>query len=105
MPKPILLIISGPPCTGKTILGKRIASQFHLPFLHKDGIKELLFDHLGWQDRTWSRRLGIASYALLFYFIEIQLQAGRSLIIESNFDPRLGTEQFLSLKAKYDFEP
>jgi len=57
MPKPLLIIISGPPGTGKTTLGKRMANELHLPFVNKDSIKELLFDHLGWHDRAWSRKL------------------------------------------------
>lgn len=100
-----LIIISGPPGTGKTTLGKRLAKDLNLPFVHKDGIKELLFDKLGWSDRAWSRTLGITSYALLYYFLETQLSAGRSCIVESNFHAEFDTEQFLALKAKYDFEP
>lgn len=100
-----LIIISGPPGTGKTTLGKRLAKDLNLPFVHKDGIKELLFDKLGWSDRAWSRRLGIASYALLYYFLEAQLSAGCSCVVESNFHAEFDTERFLTLKAKYDFEP
>ncbi len=105
MPKTSVIIISGPPGTGKTTLGKRLAQELNLPFVHKDGIKELLFDKLGWSDRAWSKTLGIASYALLFYFLETQLSAGRSCIVESNFHADFDTERFLALKAQYDFEP
>jgi len=104
MPKTALIIISGPSGTGKTTLGKCIAKELNLPIVHKDGIKEILFDKLGWSDRAWSRKLGIATYALLYSFIEVQLSAGRSCIVESNFHVEYDTEQFLALKAKYDFE-
>ena len=49
--------------------------------------------------------MGIATYALLYYFLETQLSTGRSCIVESNFHAEYDTEQFLALKAKYDFEP
>ncbi len=105
MNKPLIIIISGPPCTGKTTLGQRIATEFRLPFIYKDGIKEHLFDTLGWNDREWSKKLGFATYALLDYFMEVQLRAGVSFIVESNFAPESGTQTFLKLKALYDFEP
>lgn len=101
----IVIIVSGPPCTGKTTLARRIAGELRLPLVNKDGIKELLFDSLGWSDREWSRKLGIASYDLLYYFLEAQLQAGRSVVIESNFTPEFATARFLALKERYGFEP
>jgi predicted kinase len=105
MKKPLLIIVSGPPCAGKTTLGRRLAKALSLPFIHKDGIKESLFETLGWQDREWSQQLGRASSELLWYFAEAQLAAPRSLIIESNFDPTFATSRLLALKTKVDFEP
>lgn len=105
MTRPLLIIVTGSPGAGKTTLAKRISEEFHLPFIHKDGIKETLFDALGWSDRAWSRKLGVASYDLLYYFLEVLLQANTSLVVESNFDPQYSTPAFLTLKAKYDFEP
>ncbi len=105
MPAPLLVIISGAPGTGKTTLGRRIAEELRLPLIAKDDIKELLFDTLGWNDREWSRRLGIATFPLLYYFVETQLRVGRSLVVESNFRSELATPTFLDLKQKYGFEP
>jgi predicted kinase len=104
MAKPWLIIITGPPCSGKTTLGRRIASELRLPYLHKDGIKELLFDNLGWCDREWSRKLGRASNELLFHFAETQLAVGYSLILEGNFEASKATSQLIVLKSKIDFE-
>jgi predicted kinase len=105
MPKVLLILISGLPCTGKTTLGRQLAAELQLPFLHKDGIKETLFDVLGWKDREWSKQLGGASNELLFYFIECQLKSGLSCIAESNFHPDFHTKKFQALKRKYQFEP
>ena len=101
----ILIIISGPPGAGKTTLGEKIAEKFRLPFISKDGIKELLFDSLGIKDREWSKNLGISSYGLLYYFLESLLRAGNSLIVESNFKPEYDSEKVLKLVKKYDFTP
>ena len=105
MSKPLLVIISGPPCTGKTTLGKKISKEFSLPFINKDGIKESLFNDLGCNNRETSKKLGVASYTLLYYFIESLLSAGVSFVAESNFKPEFENERFLNFKKKYDFEP
>ena len=45
-----LIIINGPPGSGKTHLGRFLARELWLPYFSKDGVKELLFDSLGWSD-------------------------------------------------------
>lgn len=104
MKEPLVIIVSGPPASGKSSLARQFAQELKLPLLYKDGIKENLFDSLGWQDRAWSRKLGQATYRLLYYFIEAQLAAGQSLIVESNFSPE-ATAKFRELQEKYPFRP
>jgi predicted kinase len=99
------VIVNGAPGTGKTTLARRLAQDLALPLISKDDIKERLFDHLGWQDRAWSIKLGGASFELLFYFVESQLAAGRSLVVETAFIPRFHTPRFLELIDRYDFQP
>ena len=105
MPTPLLVIISGAPASGKTTLGKRLAADCRLPFVGKDDFKEVLFDTLGTGDRDWSRRLGIATYHLLYHCVAMQLKVGRSLIVESNFRGEFAAARFLDLKTTYGFEP
>lgn len=100
---PLLVIISGPPAVGKTELGRRLGRDLRLPFVHKDGIKETLFDNLGYSDREWSRRLGRATYSLLYYFAGTQLAAGNSLILESNFHAETATRELQDLRDRWPF--
>jgi predicted kinase len=100
----VLVVVGGPPASGKSTLARRISAEFGLPFISKDGVKESLYDTLGCDDRAWSQRLGMASMRLLYYFAEAQLAVGRSCIVESNFTREYSTADFLALRAKYEFK-
>ena len=103
MTRPLLILVTGAPCAGKTTLARHIADKFRLPLIAKDDIKETLFDWLGWKDREWSKQLGRATMRLLFYFVESQLAAGHSCIVESNFRAEMAAAEFRALQAKHDF--
>jgi len=74
--RPLLVIIGGLPGTGKSTLGSFLSQELSFPCVSKDGIKETLYDTLGYSDRKWSRKLGVASFELLYYFIGLELAAG-----------------------------
>jgi predicted kinase len=88
MPKPLLLVVTGRPATGKTSLARSLAADLRLPLIHKDGLKESLFDELGVSDRGESRRIGAASFRLQRVVAAELLQVGVSLVVESNFSER-----------------
>ena len=99
-----LIIISGLPCTGKTTLGRKLAQDLSLPLICRDSIKESLFDSLGYSDREWSKKLGIASYDLLYHFIDSLVSKNISLIVESNFKAAFDTEKYRKLQNKYSLK-
>ena len=105
MDKSFLIIISGAPGAGKTTLGQKLAQDLRLPFISKDGIKDVLFDTLGWRDREWSKQLGGAAFDVLFHILACQLEAASPLIVETAFIPRFHTARFLELEDRYAFEP
>ncbi|HEX8858768.1 MAG TPA: AAA family ATPase [Actinomycetes bacterium] len=47
-----LVLVTGPPASGKTTLARPLAFSLGLPLLGKDTIKEALFDTLGNGDRS-----------------------------------------------------
>ena len=105
MPNPSLIVISGAPGTGKSTLADRLAEVFSLPCLTKDGIKERLFDTLGWSDRAWSQRLGAASNELLLYMARQMMATQSSFILESAFWAAKSRPQWAKLVQKYHYAP
>lgn len=100
--RPTLIIVSGPPGAGKSTIGLRIATEFRLPLMSKDAIKESLFDTLGWDGREWSKRVGMASLELLYDFVEEQLQVDRSVIAESNFYREFDAPKLSAIQSRQD---
>lgn len=80
----LLIIVTGPSATGKTSLAERLSEDLAIPLIAKDTIKEQLFNSLGWSDRAWSRKIGGASYDLIWLIAERILAANTPAIIEGN---------------------
>jgi predicted kinase len=104
MSRTLVVIVTGPPGAGKTVLGRELSEELRLPFIGKDDVKEILFETLGWEDRQWSRRLGAASFEILFHVLERQLAAGKSAVVETAFIPHYHTPRFLALREAYGFD-
>ena len=98
-----IVVVTGPPASGKTTVAEAIAGTLDLPLLAKDPLKEVLFDALGSGDVEWSKRLGCAVYPLLFHLLEQQLRAGRSCVIEANFDHAAAGEELRRLRERFPF--
>lgn len=83
----VVVVVSGPPAAGKTSLLDALADALGLPVIAKDDIKEKLFDTLGWSDEGWSKKIGAATWELLFLVAERLAAAGTAFILEANFYP------------------
>ncbi len=101
----LLVVIGGAPGTGKTTLARRIGHDLELPVISKDGIKDALFDALGWSDVAWSRKVGVASIAVMFHVAEAVLAAGPPVIVECNFRPELDTARVARLVERTSCVP
>jgi len=87
-----LVLISGAPGAGKSVLAAPLSEALGLPLLSKDIIKESLHDSLGPGDgdpREWSQALGGAAMELL-WVLAARFPAA---VIEANFRPHSAYEQ------------
>lgn len=84
--RPLVVLISGAPGSGKTTLGRRLAGDTASAFLSKDSIKERLADIDGPPvDVTASRALGARAYEELFAALRDCIADGGGVVVESNF--------------------
>jgi predicted kinase len=96
---PAVIVLSGPPATGKSTLARALAARLTMPILSRDTIKEALFDTLGWEDRKKSKQLGAAAATVLFSQLDAILRAGASCLTESNFRRTHSSGDFRRLVA------
>jgi adenylate kinase family enzyme len=100
----LMILVTGASAAGKTTLSKNLANKFELPIINKDEIKELLFDNLGTKDEEWAMKLGVASFELLYLFVEKLCQTGKTFIVEGNFENKYATKIFSDIKSRYNYK-
>jgi predicted kinase len=64
-----VVIVNGPPGSGKTTLATALAAELGIALLSKDAVEETLLDELGYADRAESRRIGAASGEVLWRLV------------------------------------
>lgn len=67
-------------------MAEALSERLKLPVLSKDAIKELLFDHVGFQSRAEKVNLGIAGMEIMYYAAGQLMKAGQPFILENNFE-------------------
>jgi predicted kinase len=83
--QPLLVIVAGPPASGKTTIAGAIRERTGLPLIAKDSLKEILGEQLGVSDPLDSKRLGSAVFGLIGHLVRELVGHGVSLIAEGNF--------------------
>lgn len=98
---PLLVVVTGAPASGKTGLAERLAESLRIPFIVKDTFKEAMYETIGDGEELEAAVEG-AALAILFRVVDAQLEAGVSVVAESNFDARTETAPFEELCRSYE---
>ena len=101
---PVLVIVTGPPGSGKTTVARQISAETRLPLITKDDFKVIFYEIFGWGGREPDRRASAAAYEVIYHVAAVELSCGRSLIVEANFREE-ATERFRELRARHPFHP
>ena len=99
-----IIIITGELASGKTSYGRKISQELKIPFFGKDEIKEVLFDSINNMNSDYyaKQKIGVHSYAVFYYIMEMQMKVGMPLIVESNFTKE-SVDIIKKLINKYDY--
>jgi predicted kinase len=98
-----IVIVTGPPASGKSTLASRLAADLSLPAITKDGIKETLLNQSGSVDVEESKQLGRGAWAVLWHVLEAELAARRSVLVEGNFSAEHADEHLARLAERFAF--
>ena len=99
-----IIIVDGPPCSGKSRAAAALSRRLDLPLLAKDALKERLFEALGWSDAERLDDVNRAANALLLDVAPLLLATGQPFVLESNLRPDRDGAAYAELQQRWGFE-
>jgi|tagenome__1003787_1003787.scaffolds.fasta_scaffold19845339_2 predicted kinase len=99
MSNTLLVVVTGPPASGKSSLARELASELSIPFISKDELKERLYEEIGSGDEV-EDAIERAALAILYSVTASNLAAGVRVLVESNFDADSDARPLRELDAR-----
>lgn len=97
--RPLLIVVTGRPGSGKTTLAEKLAKKAHLPLVSRDAIKEG-YVHTQGVPHAQLPDGNLAATDLFFRMVETLLDGGASLVAEAAFQHRLWSDRLKPLMKK-----
>lgn len=98
-----LLLVTGDLATGKSTFSDLISDKYRINIFHKDTIKEVLGDTIGFANREENLKLSKATMELMFFIFTEFTKKGSPLILESNFH-QADIEKFQRIAIENGYE-
>jgi len=83
--RPLIVVISGMPGSGKTTLARELGDALHLPVVSRDLIKTGMHVTVDSRDPAEIKRFASAAFDLFFATVELLARGGASVIAEGAF--------------------
>lgn len=99
-----LIVICGLPGTGKTTLANELSRRLKIFCVHKDSIKESLFESLKLSTLEESKKIGYPAVKAALDVVEENIARGIDVILESPFNFPEEGKLFEDWKKKYDLD-
>jgi predicted kinase len=104
MNKPLLIVVTGSPASGKTTLAHILAEKINCPVLSRDELKEGYINTLNLTHNQLNNSVDLHVYDTFFEAIDLLISKGISIIIEAAFRDKLWRPKLLDLLNKAEIK-
>lgn len=104
MNKPLLIVVTGSPASGKTTLAHILADKINCPLISRDQLKEGLVNTLNLTHNQLDKSADLHVYDTFFETIDLLVSKQISIVIEAAFQDKLWRPKLLNLLDKADIK-
>jgi len=101
---PVLISITGLPCSGKSYIGRRLGPMLGLPVFDRDEFCDKLFEVFGHShEKAYRDKVGYVAGEDILMIMRKELGVGRSLMVEAVLHPHIYNRLFRNVYDEVPF--
>lgn len=104
MNKPLLVVVTGRPASGKTTLAHILTKEIKFPLLSRDELKEGYINTANIQHSQLDNSVALHIYDTFFQAIDLLISKDISIIVEAAFQDKLWKPKLLNLSDKAEIK-